>query len=42
VTHPRGRYQAKEIPHATLHEIPHEGHWIHYGYFAEILDCLAA
>jgi pimeloyl-ACP methyl ester carboxylesterase len=38
----RGRYQASEITHSTLHEIPHEGHWIHYDHFDEILDCLAA
>ena len=37
-----GRYQANEIPHATLHEIPHEGHWIHYKHFDEIIDSVAS
>jgi pimeloyl-ACP methyl ester carboxylesterase len=37
-----GRYQAREIPRATLHEIPHEGHWLHYDHFDEILDCLSS
>jgi pimeloyl-ACP methyl ester carboxylesterase len=37
-----GRYQANEIPHATLHEFHHEGHWIHYERFDEILDSLAS
>jgi len=37
-----GRYQAKEIPGSTLHEIPREGHWLIYGRFLEILDSVAA
>jgi len=37
-----GLYQASAIPDATLHRVPHEGHWIHYTHFDEILDCLAA
>jgi pimeloyl-ACP methyl ester carboxylesterase len=37
-----GIYQANEIPRATLHEIRHEGHWLVYDHFDEILDCVAA
>jgi pimeloyl-ACP methyl ester carboxylesterase len=37
-----GTYQAKEIPHATLHQLPHEGHWLVYSHFDEILDGLTA
>ena len=37
-----GVYQAREIPHATLHPVPNEGHWIHYNHLDEILDCVAA
>ena len=37
-----GVYQAREIPHATLHPVPNEGHWIHYNHFDEMLDCVAA
>ena len=37
-----GIYQANEIPHATLHELPDEGHWLVYDHFDEILDCVAA
>jgi pimeloyl-ACP methyl ester carboxylesterase len=37
-----GIYQANEIPHATLHRIPDEGHWLVYDHFGEILDSLAA
>jgi pimeloyl-ACP methyl ester carboxylesterase len=37
-----GVYQASAIPHATLHRVPDEGHWIHYTHFDEILACLAA
>ena len=37
-----GRYQAQAIPGATLHEIAHEGHWLIYGRFAEILDHVTA
>jgi pimeloyl-ACP methyl ester carboxylesterase len=37
-----GIYQANEIPQATLHELPHEGHWLVYEHFEEILDSVAA
>jgi pimeloyl-ACP methyl ester carboxylesterase len=37
-----GRYQAKAIPGATLHEMAHEGHWLMYGRFAEIVDSVTA
>lgn len=37
-----GRYQAKAIPGSTLHEMAHEGHWLIYGRFAEILDSVTA
>jgi pimeloyl-ACP methyl ester carboxylesterase len=37
-----GIYQANEIPHATLHELSDEGHWLVYDHFDEILDCVAA
>jgi pimeloyl-ACP methyl ester carboxylesterase len=35
-------YQANEIPRATLHQIPHEGHWFVYDHFDDILDSVAA
>jgi pimeloyl-ACP methyl ester carboxylesterase len=37
-----GTYQAKEIPYATLHQLPHEGHWLVHGRFDEILDTVTA
>ena len=37
-----GTYQATEIPNATLHRLPHEGHWLVYSHFDDILDCLTA
>jgi pimeloyl-ACP methyl ester carboxylesterase len=37
-----GTYQAEEIPHATLHRLPQDGHWLVYSYFDDILDSLAA
>jgi pimeloyl-ACP methyl ester carboxylesterase len=36
------RYQAEQIPHATLHEIPDEGHWVLHHHFEEIVDALIA
>ena len=35
-----GIYLADEIPHATLHRLPHEGHWLMYTHFDEILYSL--
>ncbi len=37
-----GLYQANQIPHATLHRLPHEGHWLIYSHFGEIIDTLLA
>lgn len=37
-----GTYQADEVPHATLHRLPRDGHWLVYSHFEDILDCLAA
>jgi pimeloyl-ACP methyl ester carboxylesterase len=37
-----GIYQANEIPDTTLHQVPHEGHWLHYDHFDEILDDLTS
>ena len=37
-----GTYQASEIPNATLHRLPLEGHWLVYSHFDDILDSLAA
>jgi len=37
-----GLYQANEMPHATLHRLPEEGHWLVYTYFDEVLDSLSA
>jgi pimeloyl-ACP methyl ester carboxylesterase len=36
-----GIHQAHEIPLATLHRIPHDGHWLVYSHFEDILDALA-
>ena len=36
-----GRYQADEMPNATLHRLPDEGHWLVYTHFEGILDSLA-
>jgi pimeloyl-ACP methyl ester carboxylesterase len=35
-----GRYQAKVIPKATLHEIRGEGHWLLYEHFGDMLSDL--
>lgn len=37
-----GTYQANEIPHATLHRLPQDGHWLVYSHFEDILDSVAA
>jgi pimeloyl-ACP methyl ester carboxylesterase len=37
-----GIYQANEIPDATLHKIPREGHWLYCDHFHEILDSLTS
>jgi pimeloyl-ACP methyl ester carboxylesterase len=37
-----GRYLAKAIPDSTIYEMAHEGHWLIYGRFAEILDSVTA
>lgn len=37
-----GNYQANEIPHATMHRLPRDGHWLVYTHFADILDSIAA
>jgi len=37
-----GAYQANEIPDATLHRLPREGHLLVYSHFDDILDSLAA
>ena len=37
VTLPNGTYQADVIPHAILHEILGEGHWLLYEHFGDIL-----
>ena len=37
-----GAYQANEIPDATLHRLPHEGHLLVYSHFDDILDSLVA
>jgi pimeloyl-ACP methyl ester carboxylesterase len=37
-----GAYLTDEVPHATLHRLPDEGHWLIYNHFDEILDSLAA
>jgi pimeloyl-ACP methyl ester carboxylesterase len=37
-----GRYQAKEIPRSTLHEVPREGHWLIYSRFQDILGSVSA
>jgi pimeloyl-ACP methyl ester carboxylesterase len=37
-----GAYLADEVPHATLHRLPDEGHGLIYNHFDEILDSLAA
>ena len=42
VTLPNGVYQANVIPHATLHEIRDEGHWLICDHFGEILTNLHA
>jgi len=38
----RGTYQANEIPQATLHRIPNEGHGLVHNHFADILDSVAS
>jgi pimeloyl-ACP methyl ester carboxylesterase len=35
-----GVYQADEIPNATLHRLPDEGHWLLFSHFDEVLDCV--
>jgi pimeloyl-ACP methyl ester carboxylesterase len=37
-----GIYQANEIPRAKLHKVPHEGHWLFYEHFADIVESVAA
>jgi pimeloyl-ACP methyl ester carboxylesterase len=37
-----GVFQANEIPRATLHEVPNQGHWLLYDHFDEILDSMDA
>jgi pimeloyl-ACP methyl ester carboxylesterase len=37
VTLSNGTYQANVIPHAILHEILGEGHWLLYEHFGDIL-----
>lgn len=37
-----GIHQANEIPHATLHRLPQEGHWLIFEHFDEILDSVTA
>ena len=36
-----GIHQANEMPRATLHRLPHEGHWLVHDHFGDILDSLA-
>ena len=37
-----GRYLARRIPGATMHEKANSGHWLLHSHFAEILDALTA
>jgi hypothetical protein len=42
VGRPARPLQAEEIPQATLHRLPHEGHRLVYSHFDDILDNLGA
>jgi pimeloyl-ACP methyl ester carboxylesterase len=37
-----GEYQSRQIPDATMHALPGEGHWIALSHFEEILDAITA
>jgi pimeloyl-ACP methyl ester carboxylesterase len=37
-----GIYLANEIPDATLHKVPREGHWLYFDHFHEILDSMTS
>jgi pimeloyl-ACP methyl ester carboxylesterase len=37
-----GTYQAREVPGATLHQLPGEGHWLITDHFTDILEPLRA